>query len=172
MPPQGLDMLDALKPYKLAVEIGLLVLAVLGMAAAVHKYNAWQQGIGADRVQAEWDRQKLTDKEAQNARETLLQQNVDNARADAAQARQLAASAAGAAAGNSRVFSGALAAVSARAATDSRDALASSVATLTTVLDNCQQRYIWMAGQADGHAADSLMYQRAWPQNPPTGDRK
>lgn len=157
-------MFNFLTPYKLWIEIALIVGLVVGAMVAVHKYNSWQQGIGEDRKQAEWNNQKLADKEAQNARETLLQNNVDAARSDAAQARQLAASAAGAAAGNSRVFSSALSAIGARTATDSRDALASSVTTLTTVLDNCQQRYIWMAGQADGHAADSFMYQRAWPK--------
>lgn len=35
--------------------------------------------------------------------------------------------------------------------------------TVTELLESCSRQYLDMAGKAQGHAADSLMYQEAWP---------
>jgi hypothetical protein len=53
--------MNFLGPYKYVVDF--LVIAVLVGAAAlgVHKYNTYQQDIGAARVQAQWDREKAAD---------------------------------------------------------------------------------------------------------------
>ncbi len=154
-------------PYKLWFEIAALVAVLAGLAWGVHAYNTHQQGIGEARVRAEYVERDRLSAENQRLREQSLQKDVDNAQAQAAKDRQLASAAAVAAANTGRLFSGTLTTVTANVATATRDALATNVTTLATVLDNCQQRYLWMAGQADGHAADSIMYQRGWPKNFP-----
>lgn len=165
-------MLDALKPYKILVEV-LLVLSLVGaVAAAIHHYNSWQQGIGESRVQAAWDRSVAEQKELQRTREVQLQKDKDDALAQAAQARQQAASAAVAAANTGRLFNDAIGAIRAGSSTASVDALRANVAALTAVLPECERRYRAVAADADGHAADSLMLQRAWPKNLPTNPTK
>ena len=43
------------------------------------------------------------------------------------------------------------------------EAIRNYAATLGTVFGQCTQRLTEMAGYADGHAADQLMLERAWP---------
>lgn len=44
------------------------------------------------------------------------------------------------------------------------DACGKRVATLSELYDNCEGSYTGMAAKAQGHAIDSLMYQKAWPK--------
>lgn len=44
------------------------------------------------------------------------------------------------------------------------DAVRQYAATATDVLGECAARYTDVAGKAQGHASDSLMYQQAWPR--------
>jgi len=44
-------------------------------------------------------------------------------------------------------------------------ALVARIDTLSDVLGECSSRYTEVAAKADGHAADALMLQKAWPTN-------
>jgi len=158
-------ILDTLRPYKWLLQALLLAAAAAAVVWAVHTYNAHQQAIGAARVQAEWDRSKAQALAAQRERENLLQKGVNDAQTQAQTARQTAAAAAGTAAAAGRVLDSTLQARAAALAGDPGSALAQYATTLGAVLSECQAAYRGMAATADGHAADSLMYQRAWPRN-------
>jgi Protein of unknown function (DUF2514) len=156
-------MMDMLKPYKWLLD----VLIVAALAIGLHFYNAHQQGIGAGRVQAEWDRAKVEALTAQRDREQQLTKAKDEAIAQAQTQRQAAVAAAGTAAAAGRLLDSAIQARGAALAGDPSNAVAQYTTALGTVLSECQTAYRGVAAAADGHATDSLMYQRAWPAAPP-----
>lgn len=157
-------MLDLLRPYKWLLDALLIAALAAGAAWAAHAYNAHQQAIGAARVQAEWDRSKAEALAAQRDRETLLQKGVNDAQTQAQTARQTAVAAAGTAAAAGRLLDSTIQARGAALAGDPSSPLAQYTTILGAVLSECQTAYRGMAATADGHAADSLMYQRAWPR--------
>ena len=57
-----------------------------------------------------------------------------------------------------------LANTNARLATAPVDAVRRYATTASAVLDECQREYQGMAEKADGHAADTLKLQQAWPK--------
>jgi hypothetical protein len=57
-----------------------------------------------------------------------------------------------------------LATSSAGLSSASLDACRQHAAALTTVFEQCASRYQGMAGTAEGHAADTLTLEQAWPQ--------
>jgi hypothetical protein len=52
-------MADLLGPYKYVVDALVFLVLVGGIALGLHKYNTYEQDIGASRVQALWDADKL-----------------------------------------------------------------------------------------------------------------
>lgn len=162
-------MFTFLTPYKIWLELAMLVAFVGLVAIAVHHYNSWQQGIGEARIEAKYVERDKIAAEAQRVHEIQMQKDVDDARLQAAQARQQAVVTATAAANSGRVFSATLAKMRSDTGAATREALAANVTTLTAVLDSCQTRYRAMGQAAQGHADDSLMYQKAWPINSQPG---
>lgn len=57
-----------------------------------------------------------------------------------------------------------LASINSRLATASVDAVRKYAAAANDVFEQCSRAYQGMAETADGHAADSLMYQQGWPK--------
>lgn len=57
-----------------------------------------------------------------------------------------------------------LAGINSRLATASADAVRKYAAAANDVFEQCSRAYQGMAEAADGHAADSLMYQQGWPK--------
>lgn len=157
-------MLNLLGPYKYIVDAIAIFALIAGAAFAVHKYNSYQQGIGEARVQAQWDKATVAAQAAQRTREISLQKEKDDAIAQATQNHVAALAASNSALASSRVLSSALQAIKSGSATDSIDAARRYTAALADVLNQCQASYRSMAAEADGHASDSLMYQRAWPK--------
>lgn len=156
-------MLNLLGPYKYVVDF--LVIAILVGAAAfgIHKYNTYQQDIGASRVQAEWDKTVSAAKEAQRLREIQFQKEKDDALAQAAKNTQAANTAAAAAVQSSRVLDNTIQTILARSGADSLEANRRYTSTLAEVFGDCKNKYRELGREAQGHADDSLMFDRGWP---------
>jgi hypothetical protein len=157
-------MLNLLGPYKYVVDF--LVIAVLvGLAAfGVHKYNVYQQDIGAARVQDQWDKAVILAKDAQRQREIQFQKEKDDAIAQAAKSAQVSAAAATAATASGRVLQSTIETILARSGTDTADANRKYTAALAAVLTECTGAYREMARTADGHALDAQTLSNAWPK--------
>lgn len=160
-------MLNLLSPYKYALDAVVIGLLLAAAAFGVHHYNTYQQGIGETRVQAQWDKAALAAKEAQRLREIQFQKEKDDAIAQASKTVQVANAAATAANQSGRMLDATLQTLITRSGSDSIDADRKYIAALSAVLGECQAVYREVAKSADRHAADSLMYQNAWP-----GDKK
>ena len=157
-------MLNLLGPYKYVVDF-LAIAALVGIAAfGLHKYNTYQQDIGAARVQDQWDKAVILAKDAQRLREIQFQKEKDDAIAQAAKNSQISAAAATATAQSGRVLQSTIETILARSGTDTADANRKYTAALATVLTECTSAYREMARAADGHAIDSQTLMNAWPK--------
>ena len=152
---------------------GALVLAAALLA--LHHYGATRYADGQAEVNARWNAEKVVQlaaarqADADNRTTEFNRQEATNAAIS--QARQQGAddarstAAAHTAAGSLR---GALArratAAPADVSRESLDACRRDVAARDAVLGDMAEAGADMAGAADGHATDSLMYQRAWPK--------
>lgn len=153
-------ILALLSRYKIALDI-IVVAALLAAAVwGIHLYNAHQQDIGASRVQVAWDKERA---EART-REIQLQKDKDDALAKSEIQRKALVSAANATVGANRLLDSTLQTIRAGASTATRDALTASLTACTTVLSTMAKDGGRIAAEADGHAADSLMLQNAWPK--------
>jgi hypothetical protein len=150
--------------YKRWFELGFLAILIAGCVYGVHTYDKYQQGIGEARIQALWDKEKVESAALTVKRTEELQKEKDDALNQADQHRKALLAIAASASKSSRVFDSTLATNLATESQASRDALALYTSTLSSVLSECQRAYTGMAKEADGHAADSLSYQRAWPK--------
>lgn len=157
-------MLNLLGPYKYVVDF-LAIAALVGIAAfGLHKYNTYQQDIGAARVQDQWDKAVILAKDAQRLREIQFQKEKDDAIAQAAKNSQISAAAATATAQSGRVLQSTIETILARSGADTADANRKYTAALATVLTECTSAYREMARAADGHAIDSQTLMNAWPK--------
>jgi hypothetical protein len=156
--------MNLLGPYKYVVDF-LVIAALVGIAAfGVHKYNAYQQDIGAARVQDQWDKAVILAKDAQRQREIQFQKEKDDAIAQAAKSAQVSAAAAASATQSGRVLQSTIETILARSGSDSVDANRKYTAALATVLTECTSAYREMAKNADGHATDEQTLMSAWPK--------
>ena len=158
-----MSAMDILGPYKYVVDVLVVTALVGGVAYGVHRYNDYQQGIGAARVQEAWTAQTAADAAAVRTREIQLQKDKDEAERQAQVRIAAANSAASAAAQSSRVLDSTLKSVLARSSTDSVEANRKYTTALATVFSDCKDQYRSLGREAQGHADDSLKYQQAWP---------
>lgn len=117
----------------------------------------YEQGIGYARRVAE-DNAAIIDAER---RLTKLQEEAQNAATENEKQRRHSATAADTAIAKLRER---LAAVGTSLDTASVEACRATAARLSAVFGECQAEYRKMGEAADGHAADSLMFQNAWPR--------
>jgi predicted Zn-dependent protease len=157
-------MLNLLGPYKYVVDIVAIGLLVALCAFGVHRYNAFQQGVGEARIQAQWDKANEVAKDAQRLREIQLQKEKDDAVAQAAKNVQSANAAAASAAASGRVLQSTIQTILARSSGDNVEANRKYTAALAAVFADCRDKYQELGREAQGHADDSLMYQNAWPK--------
>ena len=150
--------------YKRWIEVGVLGLILIALGYGIHRYDAYQQGIGEARIQALWDKERIESAALTEQRTNELQKEKDDALLQTEIHRKALVALAASASKSSRVFDSTLASNLATESKASRDALAQYTATLSAVLSDCQRAYTGMAKEADGHASDSLMYQQAWPK--------
>lgn len=139
--------------------VWIAVLLALGVAGGA----GWFKGraYGAQGVRNEWNKAKLAaDADGRALEQRRQDRAAESARLAAAQGIRDRAAAA-AARDESDGLRGDLAALAARSA-QSCDAARHAGSTLGAVFDQCVGAYQGMAEAADGHARDSLMYQRAW----------
>lgn len=156
--------MNFLNPYKYIIDLVLVVSVIAGFAFGVHKYNSYQQAIGAERVQMEWDRANEVADGARRQREIQLQKEKDNAITQAQKSIQAANAGAAAAADAGRVLHSTIETLIARSDTDSVDANRKYTAAIAAVFQSCTDEYRKLGREAQGHADDSLMYQKAWPK--------
>ena len=157
-------MFSFLRPYKYVIDVALVLALVATFAFGVHTFALHNQRIGEDRVQAQWDRAQTAALEAQRLREIQFQKEKDDAVNQAQKSIQAANAGAAAAAESGRVLHSTIETILARSPGDPADATRKYTAALAAVLDQCQAAYGQMAKTADGHAIDSLTYQKAWPK--------
>ena len=157
-------MLNLLGPYKYVLDCIVLALVVGFLGYGVHRYNSFQQGIGAARVQDQWDKAVILAKDAQRQREIQFQKEKDDAIAQAAKSVQSANAAAASAAQSGRVLQSTIETILARSSGDNVEANRKYTAALASVFADCRDKYQELGREAQGHADDSLMYQNAWPK--------
>lgn len=156
--------MNFLGPYKYVLDAIIIAALLAGAFYLRHLDTTYQQSIGAARVQAQWDAQRLADATAQRATEIRQQKEKDDAEKQADKQRQVLAAAATAAAQSGRLLDTTLQTIRTGASTATRDAIAASLTACTTVLGTMAQTGGRISAEADAHAADSMMYQQAWPK--------
>ena len=157
-------MLNLLGPYKYVLDF-LVIAALVGLAAfGVHKYNVYQQDIGAARVQDQWDADNLRAAEAERKLSAQYQKEKDDAIAQAAKSTQVANAAAASATQSGRVLQSTIETLIARSSADNVDANRKYTAALAAVFQDCSNKYRELGREAQGHADDSMTYQNAWPK--------
>jgi len=156
-------MLNFLGGYKYVVDFMVIALLVAGIGYGVHTYNSWQQGIGEERIQVRWDRQRLVDSEALNQLKTQYQKEKDDAATQSTKNIAIAAAAASAANQSGRVLNDTIKSLIIASASGNIEANRKYTAALGAVLGECQAAYRGMADKAQGHANDALMFDQAWP---------
>lgn len=142
--------------------ISALVGALLAFAAA-WQVQDWRYG--EQIFQIRYDEQKATSAAYGRAlaKTAEFQRKKDEALNAANQRAQRQASAAASARADAVSLRDQLAAARADLSHASLDAARRYAAALSTVFAECTGALAEMAGAADGHASDSLMYQQAWP---------
>ncbi len=156
-------MLNLLGPYKYVVDIVVIGLLVGLLGYGLHRYNDYQQHIGEDRIQIQWDKATELAKDAQRQRELQFQKEIDDARNQAAKNVQSANAAAASATASGRVLQSTIETILARSGSDSADANRKYTTALAEVFQDCSAKYRELGREAQGHADDSLMYQSGWP---------
>lgn len=147
------------------------VLALIVLTAAVAGFKAWEKRLydqgfaaGTEAVTAKWNEantKALREREAERAR---LQAQVDEALTERTKhEKQLRADAALVRAVRNGLRDE-LAASRAAITNASIETLRARIAALTDVFEQCTERYSDVAEKADRHAADALMFDRAWPK--------
>lgn len=159
-------MFSFLNPYKYVIDALVLAIVVGALAFGIHKYNTYQQDIGEARVQAQWTAQKLVDQQAAETLRINFQKEKDDAAKQRQADAQIASTSASAAAQSSRVLGDTVKTILARSASDSLEANRKYTAAIGEVFNNCKDEYRRLGQEAQGHADDSLMYQRSWPVAP------
>lgn len=144
---------------------GIAAAALLaGTAFAVRSYNEGLRADGRAEVQAKWDKQKLADKAAADAKEATWRADYDkaiNQGAKNAQALRAAAHTAAAANDSLRDTIGQL---NEQLATADETTARKHAAAYQAVFANCVREYRLLGEAAQGHFNDSRQYLEAWPK--------
>ena len=159
-----MNPLAFLAPYKLWIEIAVLVALIGGGVIAVHKFLSYEQQIGYDRAEAIYTKQLAEAQAAAMKREVELKAQVETALKGAKDREiviQKSATAAASAAGSLRAT---LDGVRAGVPSATVQALRDATTTLSTVFGDCADRYQGLAEKADRHASDVRTLSEAWPR--------
>lgn len=154
------ELIEWLNPMRWLLLLGLAIALWLG-------YHAWADHIGDVReAQVVAKSEKL--RAAENARNAQITADMQKRKDDAlteANTRALAnKAAADRLAAVNRGLRNDLADQRRDLSTASLDAVRKYAATANAVFEGCSAEVERLAGEAAGHASDSLMYQRAWPK--------
>lgn len=137
----------------------LLAALVVGAATGVR----WEKGQQAVRDLAIAEQQKLVFAKHRNTERGWMD-DVSAARNQRTEREQTLKADAAIARAERDGLRDDLAGINSRLATASADAVRKYAAAANDVFEQCSRAYQGMAETADGHAADSLMYQQGWPK--------
>ena len=143
-----------------------------GIALALGIAGAFIYRVGKATVRAEFDSYKLTQAEqarqseqASRAKEQALQATLTKAQDDATKREKtLRASAAGARSERDRLRDAISAATGDLVPSDTPITILARATTLGGLLNQCSERYQFVAEQADRHASDARTLSEAWPK--------
>ncbi len=160
-----MSILDALSPYKLAIEIAVIGSLAVGAVYGIHQFLEHERDIGRNEVQARWDAQTAKDVETARLETARLAKQAEDAAKNGANREQTIRTLA-IASGNANIgLRDSLATIRSGVPSATVDALGKSVATLSTILAECSGRYQGLAERADRHASDVRTLQEAWPKD-------
>ena len=154
-------MLNFLAPYKLWIEIAVLIAVIGGAVIGVHKFLSYEQQIGYDRRVAEDKEQEAKDRIAAAAKEKADAQQKEVAERE----RTLDAQRIDALAAANTVLVDGLRGASRSAISNlsgaSAETAAKTAATFAGIFQDCVGRYSDVARKADAHVADIRLLQAA-----------
>lgn len=153
--------MNLLTPYKLWIEIGLLVAIIGGAVIGVHKFLDYEQQIGYDRRVSEDFAQAMKDKAAAEAKEKAdakQKEVAENERTLQGQRIDALTAANTALANSLRGTSSSILGNLSSATTETARATAIAFA---GIFGDCTSRYVDLAKKADGHVADIRLLQAA-----------
>jgi len=142
-------------------QIALIVVVAL---AGLHLYGARQHGLGYSKAQSEYTQKALIASEAARIKERDLQTQLQEAQNEARTRENALIAAADGARSERDGLRDELAAIGDRLSKASAASLRKYATTANSILRECSDRLAGLAREADRHASDSLMLQRAWPK--------
>ena len=157
-------MLAFLSPYKLFIEIGVLIAIVLAVLVGIHKFLDYEQGIGYDKAVNEYTAAALKAEEAARLTEVNLRKQLEDATNAATQREQTIRAANAAAAASANGLRDALGHIRDGVPGATAASLAQSTIALATLFDQCATRYTDVAEKADRHASDAKRLIDSWPK--------
>lgn len=151
--------------------LALLAVLVLGtLGALVAGVKTWEHHIdergyqrGREETVAQWNQANATALRERSAERDRLQKQKDDAIHEANEREKSLRADVARVSAERNGLRGDLAASRAGIAGASVEALRRRVAALTDVFEQCTDRYSDVAEKADRHAADALMFDKAWP---------
>ena len=151
-----------LTPQLIKIIAGIVAIAALGLA---YEYQMKQADTrGYSRAQNEYTQRALVATQAARAREAELQHQLQEAQNEARTREMDLTAAADRARAELVGLRDELATLNDRLSRASAASLRRYAATANNVLRECTNRLTELAREADRHASDSLMFQRAWPK--------
>ena len=154
-------------PYKLLAELAVIGALALYGAYEIHVFLLHERELGAQAIQAAWDKQKAADEKAAQEKEALWTTQIQEANGHANQRDETIRVLADATGNANLRLRDALAAIRASVPSATPETLGKTVTTLSAVLQECTGRYRELAEKADRHASDVKTLEEAWPEGQP-----
>ncbi len=156
-------MLSFLTPYKLYIELAIIITIIGGIAFGAHKLLAHERKVGYDKAVAEYTEKALIANQAARARELALNTQVQEARNAATLRENKILELSNKLSSTSNSLLDTINSLRRKLSQSSAEAARRQADTALTLLGECQERYGEMAENADRHASDVKMFQEAWP---------
>lgn len=156
-------MFSFLSPYKLAIQIGAVVLAIVAMCAFYGTFKTKQQQIGYDRAAAEYTKKALEAEKIVRLKEQEYHDQVEKARDEAAIQDARIATLNKSTVDTVAGLRNTITTLRSKVASNSQEANRVTADTALALFGECTKRYRDVAEAADKHARDVKMLQDAWP---------
>ena len=159
-----MNIFSFLSPYKLLIEVIMIGGCVVAIGVGVHEFLQHEQNIGYQKAVAEYTAKALVAETAAREREAAMTRQLQDAQAAGALREHTIKTLSVAANTASVSLRDTLGAINRGVPTATIAALRQSTSTLSSVLDDCQNRYRTVAEAADRHASDAKTLTDAWPK--------
>lgn len=156
--------MNPLTPYLGLIKVAAVVLALAALAWAANAFLDHEQQIGYDRAKAEYMVKLEAAQEAARAKETQLNQRIQEAQHAAAEREKTLRADADAARTAADGLRDTLGNIRRRLSAAPIDACRATADATLAVLGQCQDQYRAVAEAADGHASDAQTLSEAWPR--------